>query len=726
VENLRTFAKLYGYVRFFHPSEEADAVDWDRLAIYGAGRVKKASSREELLGILRELFRPIAPTARIHATGSEPPPVRLMPRDTTGLTPVAWQHLGVGLGGTGSIYSSKRLNRTAEVVVSAAGVFTQAVEAAPYRGMPVRLRAFVRVDVPADGGQSQLWLRVDRSGGQRGFFDNMGDRPITSNQWTAYEIDGTVADDAERIAFGGFLAGPGRMFVDDVDLLTRDAAGEWQSIDIGNPGFEDGDEGESPPEWITPRPGYRYEVTSSDRYRGDRALLIERTPTIPSLPLFDAHPQFGEAIARELGSGLSGRIPLVLLGDGATTWAPATEYSFETLRAGLSTIDLEELDAADEDLRLGDVVIAWNVFQHFYPYFDVVDVDWDAELTRSLEDALDDVDGADFFRTLNKLVANLEDGHGSVFHPDYTQRGSLPLLLAWVEDQIVVAAIRPRVETIQRGDVIVEVDGVDARRALVESEEYISGSPQWKRFKALRAFGSGEFGASVALTLRQGAEEVQVEIERGLDPLQSEFARDHIEALDNGVFYVDLSRARMAEIRARIDELASARGVIFDLRGYPNANHEVISHLLESPDTSGAWMRVPQVIYPDRENIAGYQNHGWNLPAREPRITGKVVFITDGRAISYAESFMSFIEGYGLAEIVGQPTAGTNGNVNLLGLPGGFRVTWTGMRVVKHDGSQHHLIGIQPTVPVQRTLQGVIEGRDELLEKALEVIGDPD
>jgi hypothetical protein len=442
--------------------------------------------------------------------------------------------------------------------------------------------------------------------------------------------------------------------------------------------------------------------------------------------LFDAHPQFGEAIARELGSGLSGRIPLVLLGDGATTWAPATEYSFETLRAGLSTIDLEELDAADEDLRLGDVVIAWNVFQHFYPYFDVVDVDWDAELTRSLEDALDDVDGADFFRTLNKLVANLEDGHGSVFHPDYTQRGSLPLLLAWVEDQIVVAAIRPRVETIQRGDVIVEVDGVDARRALVESEEYISGSPQWKRFKALRAFGSGEFGASVALTLRQGAEEVQVEIERGLDPLQSEFARDHIEALDNGVFYVDLSRARMAEIRARIDELASARGVIFDLRGYPNANHEVISHLLESPDTSGAWMRVPQVIYPDRENIAGYQNHGWNLPAREPRITGKVVFITDGRAISYAESFMSFIEGYGLAEIVGQPTAGTNGNVNLLGLPGGFRVTWTGMRVVKHDGSQHHLIGIQPTVPVQRTLQGVIEGRDELLEKALEVIGDPD
>jgi C-terminal processing protease CtpA/Prc len=98
------------------------------------------------------------------------------------------------------------------------------------------------------------------------------------------------------------------------------------------------------------------------------------------------------------------------------------------------------------------------------------------------------------------------------------------------------------------------------------------------------------------------------------------------------------------------------------------------------------------------------------------------VFLTDGRAISYAESFMSFIEHYKLAEIVGQPTAGTNGNVNPFVLPGGFTVIWTGMKVVKHDGSQHHLIGIQPTIPMKRTIQGIREDRDEFLEKAIGVI----
>jgi hypothetical protein len=41
------------------------------------------------------------------------------------------------------------------------------------------------------------------------------------------------------------------------------------------------------------------------------------------------------------------------------------------------------------------------------------------------------------------------------------------------------------------------------------------------------------------------------------------------------------------------------------------------------------------------------------------------------------------------------------------------------MRVTKHDGTQHHLVGVQPTIPVSRTIAGVIAGRDEVLERAL-------
>jgi C-terminal processing protease CtpA/Prc len=44
------------------------------------------------------------------------------------------------------------------------------------------------------------------------------------------------------------------------------------------------------------------------------------------------------------------------------------------------------------------------------------------------------------------------------------------------------------------------------------------------------------------------------------------------------------------------------------------------------------------------------------------------------------------------------------------------------MKVLKHDGSQHHGVGIKPTVSVSRTIRGVAEGRDEQLEKAIEVV----
>lgn len=172
--------------------------------------------------------------------------------------------------------------------------------------------------------------------------------------------------------------------------------------------------------------------------------------------------------------------------------------------------------------------------------------------------------------------------------------------------------------------------------------------------------------------------------------------------MERGIWYADLTRAPWPAIDSAIGTLAAADGVIFDLRGYPAGNHYVLRHLLDGPDTSRAWMRIPQFVYPDRQPPVGYELVGWGLQPLQPHIGGRVAFLTDARAISYAESVMGLVEHYRLGEIVGQPTAGANGNVNPLMLPGGFEARFTGMRVVRHDGSQHHLL-------------------DEVLETALEV-----
>jgi len=135
-------------------------------------------------------------------------------------------------------------------------------------------------------------------------------------------------------------------------------------------------------------------------------------------------------------------------------------------------------------------------------------------------------------------------------------------------------------------------------------------------------------------------------------------------------------------------------------------------------------MQIPQIIYPDHDGIAGYKMENWisGMKARKPYLGNKkIVYIIDGRAISYAESCLGYIEGYKLATLVGQPTAGTNGNVNPFNLPGGYYISWTGMKVLKHNGSQNHGIGILPNVYVTKTIQGIKDGRDEFLDKAIEI-----
>ena len=466
---------------------------------------------------------------------------------------------------------------------------------------------------------------------------------------------------------------------------------------------------------------YTYKISSENPFAGSSSCLIENIGSKYEGVLFAKMPKLGELIGKELCEGLSCQIPLALPKESNDAHGAANKEAFEALSSRLEQINTTNLTANNEFVRLADIVIAWNVFQHFYPYFDVVGTDWDAALTKMLDKALADQNEEDFFDTLRLLVAMIHDGHGGVYSKIQNTQAGFPFLIDWVEDKAVIVFPKDT-DNLKIGDIVVSVDGVPAKDVLAKEEMYISGSPQWKRAKAIHRFGYGKEESAAKIIIKRDNQTLEINTARNTKEYLTEPKEYLFEEIEDGIFYVDLDKVDMPEIAPKMDDLANAKGIIFDLRGYPKNTVEVISHLLTEADTSSAWMRTPRTVYPDRENPAGYMNHSWLIPVKKPHIQGKVVFIIDGRAISYAESYMSFIENYQLADIVGQPTAGTNGNVNAFNLPGGFRISWTGMRVLKHDGSQHHLIGILPTVPAKRTIQGVIEGRDEFLEKALATI----
>ena len=105
------------------------------------------------------------------------------------------------------------------------------------------------------------------------------------------------------------------------------------------------------------------------------------------------------------------------------------------------------------------------------------------------------------------------------------------------------------------------------------------------------------------------------------------------------------------------------------------------------------------------------------------RLTADVAILTSAPVVSFGETVLSFFREYGLGILVGSATAGCNGNANtLVDLPSKVRVTFTGMKVEKHDGAALYGVGFEPDVAVEPSLEGILAGRDEVREAALRAL----
>jgi hypothetical protein len=421
----------------------------------------------------------------------------------------------------------------------------------------------------------------------------------------------------------------------------------------------------------------------------------------------------------DLGDGIKASVPLALFVDGKGTLphSDAPRRNSSPLPAGI-------MSSKDRATRLAGVILAWNVFRHFYPYFDVVKTDWDAVLPASLKRAALDKDEVAFHTTLKKMVAELHDGHGRVNFGG-AGVGRLPLTGEWIENKYIVTnSSGSAAEQVKPGDEIVAINGKTAAEVLNEAETLISSAtPQWKRARSTAEALSGPLRLDAVLTLRPfGSQETkQVTLQYAAQQPVASDARPKtpLAELESGIWYFDLTRAQDKDFQDALPKLESAKGIVFDMRGYPRVTPAWFSHVTGSPLRSAQW-HVPQV---DRPGQMTFERGGeWNLEPKAPYLAARKVFLTNGGAISYAESTMGIVEHYKLGEIIGEATAGTNGNVNPIELPGGYTVMWTGMKVLKHDGTQHHGVGIRPTIPAAPTQAGVAAGRDELLERGIAVL----
>ncbi|MCC9167344.1 S41 family peptidase [Pontibacter harenae] len=738
IENATAFAKLYGYVKYFHPSDEAAAINWERFAIYGSKQVENCKTPEELKATLTTLFQPIAPTVKIYLEDEdvkfnqqELTPSKLRKHKT-----VAWQHMGLGFGDSRSPYKSARTNRPTVVQQAAASKFgsiAKRIEAANYVGKEFILEGKMRMIEGA--GTGHLWARIDKADKTMGFFENMSNMPATSTKWQDYKIEGTVDKGAATINIGAFLSGTGEMWLDDISFKVKEN-GIWKEVYAES--FTNEKPGKAPTALSSGISGssksgnssYNYTIQQDGKHKDNKYVVFRSVAETPKQrkqkPLFQAYPQVGEYTATTIGGGLKAIVPLALYGTTEQTYPETDRADLTQLRDKLRAIPAADLKGANLYTRLGDITITWNIFQHFYPYFEIANTDWHQDLRDAIARAYTDQTTVDFQKNLQKLTAKLQDGHVRVVSTDNKATYRPPITWEWVENKLVITNVLDANLPLAKGDIVTNINGTTPEVLFENIHQHISAATKgWLYTRSELESLLGEQDSELHLTILKADNTTEdVKLKRSLTYQQVAAAMpqaESIKTLGDGIMYINLDTTPMEEISKVMPQLQQSRAIICDLRGYPKGNHELIQYLLPTADTSKQWMQVPQLVYPDQEKIVGYQKFGWLMKPKKPQLTAKVIFLTDGSAISYAESYMSFIEHYKLATIVGQPTAGTNGNINPFLLPGGYQIPWTGMKVQKHDGSQLHGVGIIPDVFVEKTIKGVRENRDEFLEKAIEI-----
>jgi C-terminal processing protease CtpA/Prc len=241
---------------------------------------------------------------------------------------------------------------------------------------------------------------------------------------------------------------------------------------------------------------------------------------------------------------------------------------------------------------------------------------------------------------------------------------------------------------------------------------------------------SGADGSTATLMVRDAADktrEVKLARHAARPPSLHWRSGDVVRVLDGNIGYVDLDRLKRDEVDAMFDKLKDTRAIIFDMRGYPNGTAWPIAPRLNVRNAKAAaafercFVRAGDPDERDGIRFKFLQPLG-PKPADKPLYRGKTLMLVDERTISQSEHTGLFFEAAAGIKFVGSRTAGANGDVTVMTLPGGLSMGFTGHDVRHADGRQLQRVGLPIDYPVKPTIKGVQAGRDEVLERALAVL----
>jgi hypothetical protein len=494
----------------------------------------------------------------------------------------------------------------------------------------------------------------------------------------------------EAAEFAATLRMAGRAWLEGEDVLVSVAESRWNGIASSGLAWRDHDLGGMTARWP--------DVIPADDYLADATYNLDSLPT-------RGNPA---AIAATAGADLRPKM-------AAVPAQSATEQGIMTrgaIRAGL--------------------VICHGAVRRFWGYlgYSATAQDLDARLLETLA-SVDDpavTTRRDRVRLLRRFGEALHDGHN--FIDDFRGDGSVGVFAVNVEQvngQPVVR--RSATPGVNPGDTITSIAGMSIADWYAREFLRTSAATDGYRFNLATRYllvldGATDFGlrdpagADRMVTVQaQPFSTVQM---LGYAPILR--ASGYLSDLGAPtIYYFNMAREVLPNLdtaHMQLAAAASATGLVVDMRGYPGVNYyDIAMHLITVPFHSNHF-RWPTYDGIDRETTSmEIDDFSPSTP-----YAGPIVLLVSPSTVSAAEDFSLMLVDTQCVTVIGRTSAGSDGNITGVMLPGSAAFTFTGMEVRHGDDSAFEGIGIVPSMIVAPTVADIASGNDPELAAAISAL----
>lgn len=396
----------------------------------------------------------------------------------------------------------------------------------------------------------------------------------------------------------------------------------------------------------------------------------------------------------------------------------------------------------DAGYRLLSLFRYWNIIQYFFPYKYLIGEDWNKILSEFIPRFVLAKDATQYTLACLEIIARVHDSHANVWGNnkilnEYFGNYQVPVQAAFAENKLIVTGYYADTfsikEKLRIGDVITKINGVPVD-LLVKNKLYLIAASNYEKQLAEipnRALLRGKSGSLPFEIIRDNKIKLvnvpcvdATRLNRGRDIMAMDFnpfPNDSSYRIINGnIGYVFPGRYKDSQLAGIKKTFEKTRGMIIDMRTYPSEFMPFsFGHYIKPNSSPFVKFTVGDVSNP------GLFTFGQLLSNGEPNpdyYKGPIVEIVNPITMSQAEyTTMAFQTAPDLT-VIGSITAGADGNVSPITLPGGISTLISGIGVYYPDGRETQRKGIQIDQEVRPTVEGIKQGRDELLERAIELI----